>query len=408
MRQTLLLLLLAVLVSQARAQEAPPYLAEAAFDSEWVYIGQAVTYTVTAYSDTARDVTFKMPVFEGFWQADGRAFEGSATLDGKQYNTAVYQVRLYPQQIGRLAVGAAKVEFEETVFSAGTFELSNPASIEVMELPSEPDGFSGMVGVVAAEFSADLSVAGLGEPVTIALTLRGSANLAQLDRPGLIAPDGWRIYDEPGLATSEIDDNLLVQTRIMRWRAIPDRAGRAQLGVPPVIFFDPADGYVTLDIPSVGLEVLPGPNGELSREAQTQISESLFVPAPPQGAAGAVPAWAWFLAPLILAGVIAGQAGLQRWRQMRAEGRKRNALKRASARLRQAARNADGLSQIEAAVRDYFMDHGWAIADTPEVRGLLIAVEGERYHPQGAERSAVLAKKAGEMLRRIEAKNERP
>ena len=135
--------------------------------------------------------------------------------------------------------------------------------------------------------------------------------------------------------------------------------------------------------------------------------ESLLVPAAPQGAAGAVPAWAWLLAPLALTGVIAGRSGLQRWRQIRAEGRKRNALKRAAARLRQAAKNADGLSQIEAAVRDYFADHGWPIADAPEVRGLLIAVEGERYHPQGAERAAVLAKKAGEMLRKIEAKNER-
>ena len=167
-RRALLLFLFSVLVLQAGAQEAAPYLADASFDSEWAYIGQAVTYTVTAYSDTARDVTFRMPVFEGFWQADVRVFAGSATLDGKQYNTAVYQVRLYPQQVGRLELGAAQVEFEETVFSAGAIRLSSAASIEVMELPPEPDGFSGMVGAVAAEFSADLSVVRLGEPVTVA------------------------------------------------------------------------------------------------------------------------------------------------------------------------------------------------------------------------------------------------
>jgi hypothetical protein len=407
-RRGLLLLCFFALVVQARAQESAPYLVNAAFDLGWAYVGQAVTYTVTAYSDTARDVTFDMPAFEGFWQADARAFAGSATLEGKQYNTAVYQVRLYPQRAGRLQLGMARAEFEETVFSASAIRLSNTASIEVMELPHGPDGFSGMVGTVAADFKADPSVVGLGEPVAVVLILRGSANLAQLVQPELIAPDGWRVYREPGQATSEVDDNLLMQTRIVRWRAIPDRAGRAELRVPPVVIFDPADGYVTLEIPPAGLEVLPGPNGELSREAQTQMVESLLVPAAPQAAGGDVPAWAWLIAPLAAVGTIGTRAGLKRWRQLQAEERKRNALKRATARLRQAAKSGDGLPQIEAAVQGYFVDHGWTVSDAPEVIELLITVEGERYHPKGAERSAALAKQAGEMLRRIEANNDRP
>jgi hypothetical protein len=405
-RWALLLIVLAGLAPHGRAQEAAPYLVEAAFDSAWAYPGQAVTYTVTAYSDTARDVIFDMPAFEGFWQADARAFGGSATVDGKQYNTAVYQVRLYPQQAGRLELGEAQAEFEETVFSAGAVRLSNRTVLEVMELPPEPDGFSGLVGAVAAEFTAEPAVVGLGEPVTVTLTLRGSANLAQLVRPELSVPDGWRIYDEPGLATSEIDDNLLMQTRIVRWQAIPDRAGRAELSVPPFVTFEPDSGYKTLEIAPVGLEVLPGPNGELSREAQTRTVDSLLVPAAPQGAAEGVPVWAWLIAPLGAVGAIVGRAGLQRWRRSQAEARQRNALKRATARLRQAAKSENGLSQIETIVRDYFADHGWAVENEPEAVSLLIAAEGERYNPQGAEWSAALAKQAAEMLKRIEAANE--
>jgi hypothetical protein len=400
--------LFVALTVQARAQESAPYLVDAAFDLGWAYVGQSVTYTVTAYSDTARDVTFDMPAFEGFWQADARAFAGSATVDGKQYNTAVYQVRLYPQRAGRLELGAARAEFEETVFSATAIRLSNTASIEVMELPQGPGGFSGMVGTVAAEFTAEPSVVRLGEPVSVELVLRGSANLAQLVQPELITADGWRVYSEPGQATSEVDDNLLMQTRIVRWRAIPDRAGRAELSVPPLVIFDLADGYITLEITPVGLEVLPGPNGELSREAQMQIVESLLVPASPQAAGGGVPAWAWLIAPLAAVGVIGGQAGLNRWRQFRAEERKRNALRRATARLRQAARSSNSLTQIEAAVREYFADRGYSVIVLPEAIELLITVEGERYHPHGAERSAALAKQAAELLRRIETNNDRP
>jgi hypothetical protein len=41
--------------------------------------------------------------------------------------------------------------------------------------------------------------------------------------------------------------------------------------------------------------------------------------------------------------------------------------------------------------------------DDPAASDLLIAVEGELYHPNGVARSAVLAKKAAELLRQIEA-----
>ena len=402
-RRVLLVIVFAVLALRGQAQEAAPYLVEAAFDTGWAYVGQAVTYTVTAYSDTARDVTFDMPAFEGFWQADERAFGGSATLNGKQYDTAIYQVRLYPQQIGKLELSEARAEFEETVFSAGAIRLSGRTSIEVVELPPGPEGFFGLVGAVAAEFSAKPLIVGLGEPVTVTLTLRGSANLAQWVRPELIAPDGWRIYDEPGQATSEIDDNLLIQTRIVHWQAIPDRAGRAELSLPSVVYFDPATGYETQEIAPVGLEVLPGPNGELSRESQTQIIESLLKPAMPQRTAAGVPFWIWLIAPLGAVGAIAGKTGLEHWRKIQAESRKQNALKRATAGLRQAAKSENGLSEIEAAVHDYFVDHGWVLAEESEAIDLLITVEGERYHPKGAARSAALAKQAAELLRRIEA-----
>lgn len=403
MKRALLFVLLALLVLPGHAQETAPYLVEAAFDSAWVYVGQAVTYTVTAYSDTARDVSFDMPVMEGFWQSDARAFGGSATLNGKQYNTAIYQVRLYPQQTGTLELDEARAEFEETVFSAGAVRLSNRTTLEVLALPPEQEEFSGLVGAVEAEFGAEPLVVGLGEPVTVTLTLRGSANLAQLVRPMLDAPEGWRVYDEPGQASSEISDSLLMQTRIIRWQAIPDRAGRAIISVPALTYFDLADGYQTLDIPSASIEVLPGPNGELSREAQTQIIETLLVSATPQDAPGNVPAWVWLIGPLGAVGAVGMKTGLQRWRQMQAEARKRNALRRATARLRTAAKNGQGLVQIEAAVRDYFADHEWSLAEAPEVLNLLILIEGEQYHPKGAARSAALAKQSAELLRGIDA-----
>jgi hypothetical protein len=148
---------------------------------------------------------------------------------------------------------------------------------------------------------------------------------------------------------------------------------------------------------------LPGPNGELSREAQTQIIETLLVPAAPQEAPGRAPVWGWLIAPLGAVGAIGARAGLWHWRQMQAEARKRNALRRATARLRTAAKNGQGLVQIEAAVRDYFADHEWSLAEAPEVLNLLILIEGEQYHPKGAARSAALAKQSAELLRQIEA-----
>jgi hypothetical protein len=59
-------------------------------------------------------------------------------------------------------------------------------------------------------------------------------------------------------------------------------------------------------------------------------------------------------------------------------------------------------------VREYFADRGYSVIVLPEAIELLITVEGERYHPHGAERSAALAKQAAELLRRIETNNDRP
>lgn len=401
MRRFLVLLLF--VVAPAAAQSPPPFRVDAAFDVVWAYPGQAVSYTVTAYSDTERDVEFNLPTFEGFWQTGGRGFSGSATIDGKQYNTSIYQVTLYPHRIGRLEVPGAKVDFAETVFSEGASRLSASASIDVLELPAAPDGFSGLVGAVGAQFTAEPAVVLIGEPIQVTLRLQGAANLAQFPPVDLEVPDGWRLYHAPQLTESVFDGNALTQTRVIRWRAIADRAGRASLSVPPITYFTTANGYNTLEIPPLDLEALPGPNGELSREEITRVAPSLLKAVGPLAAAGAVPNLVWGVAPILAIAVFTWREAIRRWRQFQIAARKRNALRRATSRLRVVARSNGKLVEIESAIIDYFSDHQWEKGEYSEVDELLIAVEDARYAPNGTSQAESLAKRAAELMRRIES-----
>lgn len=398
-----LLALVLFIVAPVAAQSEPPFRVDASFDVVWAYPGQAVSYTVTAYSDTEREVGFNLPTFEGFWQAGGRGFSGSATIEGKQYNTSIYQVTLYPHSIGRLEVPAARVDFAETVFSEGASRLSASTSIDVLELPAAPADFSGLVGAVGAQFSAEPAVVSIGEPIQVTLRLQGAANLAQLPPVDVQVPDGWRLYHEPQTAESVFDGNALTQTRVIRWRAVADRAGRASLGVLPITFFTLANGYQTLEIPLIDFEVLPGANGELSREEITRVAPSLLQTAGSQLGAGSVPGLVWGVAPILAVAVFAGREASRRWQQFQAAARKRNALRRATSRLRMVARSNGDVADIETAILNYFSDHKWDRRAFTEAGELLGLVEDARYAPNGALQAESLAKRAAELLRRIES-----
>lgn len=406
MVKRLLVTLLALLCIPSETQSPPPFRVDAVFDVVWAYPGQAVTYTVTAYSDTVRDVEFGLPAFEGFWQAGSRGFSGSATIDGKQYNTAIYQVSLFPQTVGRIELSATRVDFAETIFSEGASRLSNSTVLDVIELPPAPPEFSGLVGAVGALFTAEPAVVRIGEPIEVAFRLQGAANLAQLPPIELHLPDGWRIYPETTSAETDFDESILTQTRVLRWRAVPDRAGRAVLSVSPLGYFTLIDGFETLVIPEIAFEVLPGLNGEVSRESLTSALPSLSVLAPPQAGLGGVPGVLWGVAPAVAACAFAARIALRKARKVQAASRKRTALRRATARLRQIARSGKDVTLIDDAVRDYFTDHQWSVQTEPEAAEFLISVEDAHYNPAGNELVEGLSRRAAEMLRRLE--NGRP
>lgn len=400
------LILLAVLLP-AGAQEVtvmPPLIVEARLDMAYAYQGQMVVYTLTAYSDTERESESIMPPFEGFWQAERRVLSGSATLNGKQYSTRIYQVYLYPQAVGPLEIPPARVEFTGTVFVDGASLTSNSVVLDVIPLPWRGEPFSGLVGGVSARFQATPMVLQIGQPIDVELHLQGVANLMQFSAPELILPDGWRAYPEPRENHATVDGGVMVQTRVLRWRAIPDRAGRASLTIPAITYFLPSDGYLTLDVPAIEFEILPAADGALSREVLVRDTESRLQSASAQQAIEAVPVGLWLIAPTVF-GLICGAAVLiKQARIRRAAVRRETAFARAVARLRTAAAMDDGLALVESAVTDYFRDYGVPLSRFPELTPVMIEVEAAQYYPDGAVMSPQLARQAAELLHQIESR----
>lgn len=133
---------------------------------------------------------------------------------------------LVAQKPGRIEAAAPTVSIERgTRFRRGVFgqrevvateravAAGRPVDLEVAEVPSQgrPASFAGAVGSdFHFEVKADRSVVQLGEPIELALDVRGhgdlsSAGLPPLDAQGLFDPRRFRLPDEPPAGLLDAD-----------------------------------------------------------------------------------------------------------------------------------------------------------------------------------------------------------
>src|SRR5205814_8376419 len=130
---------------------------------------------------------------------------GHPTLTQQTYEGRVYQVAtlmrkmLFPLQPGKLTVAPLESELSQVDLfrrSLRTQRLkADPLVIEALPLPSagRPDGFDpGNVGRFTVEAHLDRDRVGVGEAVTLTLSIRGEGNLRKLAPPRLPPLNGWK------------------------------------------------------------------------------------------------------------------------------------------------------------------------------------------------------------------------
>jgi hypothetical protein len=244
------------------------------------------------------------PSFPGFraeW-LPGQPELGGVILDGVEYIARVEERALFPERAGELVIAPKGLRC--SVASGPPQEAGVAATrVPVLALPKagRPPDFSGLVGSLAVEITAQPSRLALGGSTRVEVTLRGDANLWDArdplaDVPGLTGlerfPAGTRLELEPGV-------QLAVRRRFA-YDLVPDREGRLVIPSLRIPYFDPEPRrYAVASTPELVIEVGPRRSAPGAGRAPAPEPQPHAIPrlrawwAPVALAAAGLLAWAW-------------------------------------------------------------------------------------------------------------------
>lgn len=235
--------------------------------------GQQLTLTVHLYSDVDLPIINAGPLasLPGFWVRDlplpANLTAEMVTHDGRRLGRMpLFRKALFPLRPGRFTVPPIQVEVLAErpglrFFGASPLRLAvetQPVVVDVKRLPAAPAGFAGCVGNLTVGARVEPASIRLGDAATLTLTLRGDGHLQAFEEPGLSLPPGLATTRPAAETRETVSGGKLMTDRILRYPVIPSRAGRFELALEPVAFFDPVEGAFRHASPGpLSLEVLP-------------------------------------------------------------------------------------------------------------------------------------------------------
>ena len=220
-----------------------------------VKIGEQITIKYIFFTRIAsRVIETEFPEFEGFWveklydpsgtQIDPDSWDDVVIDNYKYKSLKLYEVALFPLSDGvfDLEPMIMKVETKEKdpsfkrlfwddpffdTFSQKTkarILVSDKKTIKVENLKSQPDNFTGAVGIF--EINSSLSSLNVenGTPVTFYLELAGEGNLDNIGRPEIDFPDNFDIFEGEIKKDRDISDRVSGSI-IWEYNLIPRKSG---------------------------------------------------------------------------------------------------------------------------------------------------------------------------------------
>lgn len=297
-----------------------------------VYEQQAVECTIKLYTSYTlnRFVPTKQPSYDGFLIEDldvEPELNRKEVLDGRTYATAVLnKFILFPQKSGRLTITSG--EYDLVVTQIENINLngmvtvrqphqrsmkisSNSATVEVMPLPTPPEGFSGAVG----QFKIASRLVGnkmrTNEPASMVLTISGTGNIKYIPEPKIEFPADFDLLTPTSDVNATVSAGTTTGTMTVDYTFTPQKIGKFTIGAYDFIYFDPErKEYITLKTPSYNVNVEQGT--EQGQDAVTSkntdildiiTSDRASVRHPGQFAVTSV--WYWLLFVAVAAGVVA-------------------------------------------------------------------------------------------------------
>jgi hypothetical protein len=243
----------------------------AAADKTKVYVGEQVVVEWLLYL-TARQDKYQAiaePRTDGFWSEELTVphNQGSLALTQQTHEGRLYLVAplarkaLFPLQSGNLTITPLESEISQVDFFGRTLRTerlkAQPLQIEVLPLPAgKPDGFDpANVGLFSIDARVDRNKVGVGEAVTLLVTVSGQGNVRKVAVPRLGALTGWKTY-EPKVDVKIENEQGIAGTKSVEYLLLPERPGTTTLPALTFSFFDPAGRrYVTQKTHPLKIEV---------------------------------------------------------------------------------------------------------------------------------------------------------
>lgn len=239
------------------APRDPAVFVRAMVEPERPFAGQQAVYTIYLYTrdDVSSVQPRELPTFRGFWVRDlplpQRLQAQMVDVGGDRYGRVpLIQKALFPLRAGRNVLEPAEMDLLVRVVeprflgpplarSEQVRLRTNPIAVEVQPLPPAPAGFGGAVGQMSLAARIEPPELRMGEAATLTVTLSGRGNLQTVPEPRIEAPPGLTVHPPQQQGDEKVDGTTIQSQRTWSYVVIPDRAGRIELRVPGITYFDP-------------------------------------------------------------------------------------------------------------------------------------------------------------------------
>ena len=258
-------------------------------ETERMYSGQVVPFTLKAYFNAGRRVTLKStPRLSGenflLQSLDEEPLQQKEQVNGTVYTALTWQGTLSAVKEGTFPLTVdmdaevlvrSRSRLQGTPFGSSLLDdpffagilgnssrrditlTSKEQEMTVLDLPTanRPDNFSGAIGTFSLAVAASPLDGKVGDPVTVKMQLEGKGNFALIQAPVLTEKAGWKVYPASGTVR---DLGAGKGMKTFEQALIPKQQGIT--AVPPMRFsyFDPqAEEYVTLSSDPVPLSLQP-------------------------------------------------------------------------------------------------------------------------------------------------------
>ena len=259
----------------------------AEFDQKEAYVGQQVTWRIRLYTQLSVDGydIISLPDFGNFFSREKTRYDKRVeyiNLRRKKYAVrTLHEEAIFPQEIGELNVGAARVSVgieqpgaQGFLFGPKPVSLqTQPISLTVKTLPQPPPTeFTGAVGQYEWTVKADTSVLSTDDALTIVVEVSGNGDSRRFAPPKIAVPGNSEIFEPRILEEEEYESETeILHRKRFEYIVLPKDTGSQEIN-PIFTYFNPdSNRYCQLQAATIKFRVTPGKN----YQSPNQLSNTL-------------------------------------------------------------------------------------------------------------------------------------